>query len=44
MPYQTAFNSCVDITNDDVNNEHLDLHGPANSILTISTLDMVSQN
>ena len=32
------------ITNDDVYNENLDLHGPASSILTISTLDMVSQN
>ena len=32
------------ITNDDVNNENLDLRGPASSILTISTMDMVSQN
>ena len=32
------------ITNDDVNNENLDLHGPASSILTISAMDMVSQN
>ena len=31
------------ITNDDVNNENLDLRGPASSIL-ISTMDMVSQN
>ena len=46
MPYQTVFNSCVDIyyKNDDVNDENLDLHGPASSILTISTMDMVSQN
>ena len=29
------------ITNDDVNNENLDLHGPASSILTISTMDIV---
>ena len=32
------------ITNDDVNYENVDLHGPASSILTISTMDMVSQN
>ena len=32
------------ITNDDVNNENLDLHGPTISILTISTIDMVSEN
>ena len=32
------------ITNDDVNNDNLDLHGPTISILTISTLGMVSQN
>ena len=32
------------ITNDDINNDNLDLHGPTSSILTISTLDMVSQN
>ena len=48
MPQQTIFNSCVDIynniTNDVVNNENLDLYGPASSILTISTMDMVSQN
>ena len=30
--------------NDDVNNENLDLHGPASSMLTISTMGMVSQN
>ena len=35
---------CIFITNDYVNNENLDLHGPAISILTISTIDMVSQN
>ena len=32
------------ITNDDVDNENFDLHGPASSILTISTMDMVSLN
>ena len=32
------------ITNDDVDNENLDLTDPASSILTISTMDMVSQN
>ena len=32
------------ITNDDTYNENLDLHGPVSSILTISTMDMVSQN
>ena len=31
------------ITNDDVNNENLDLHGRGNSILTMSTMDMVSK-
>ena len=29
---------------DDVDNDNLDLHSPTSSILTISTLDMVSQN
>ena len=32
------------ITNDDVHNENLDLHGLVSSILTISTMDTVSQN
>ena len=32
------------ITNDDVDKENLDLHVPASSILTISTMDMVGQN
>ena len=32
------------ITNVDVNNENLELNCPASSILTISTMDMVSQN
>ena len=32
------------ITNYDVNNDNLDMHGPTISILTISTLGMVSQN
>ena len=30
--------------NDGVDNENLDLHVPANSILTISTMDIVGQN
>ena len=45
MPYQTVLILVwILMTNDDVNNENLDLHGPASSILTISTMDMVSQN
>ena len=35
---------CMFITNDDINNENLDLDGPVSSILTKSTMDMVSQN
>ena len=32
------------ITNDDVDNENLDLPVPGRFILTISTMDMVGQN
>ena len=45
MPYETVLILVwIFIANDDVNNENLDLYGPASSILTISTMDMVSQN
>ena len=45
MPLQTVLIIVwIFITNDDVDYENLHLHGSTSSILTISTMDRVSQN